>query len=273
MARLPDKSSRLKLISVLIFSSLILLLDFRLNLFKPIQDSYNSSSIFVKILSRELIIDPISDTFNTIFNSKNLKRENQHLKEELNYQLTRNYLISNKEFLKRNIFFNENNSKSLNLDLLPAKIIRFDADQYHCCDKHRMFLTTELGYKVNSSKVVVNSQGIIGQTIELDKNYFEVILLSDKSHNIPIQNNNEYFCEARGLGIPKKIFCDVDLTIWDNKFFEKQIFYTSGLGGVFPKGVKIGFIDEIQQITPESMRLVIELNANPLSTRFFGVIQ
>lgn len=273
MARLPDQSSRLKLISVFIFCSLILFLDFRFNSFKPTRDFYNSSSIFIKIISRELIIDPILDTFNSIFNSKNLNRENKELKDELNYQLIKNYLTSNEEFLNKNIFHSKNSSKSLELDVLPAKIARFDVDQYHCCDRHRMFLATEKGYEVNSSKVIVNSQGIIGQTIELNKNLFEVILLSDKAHNIPIQNDYEYFCEAKGLGIPKKIFCDVDLTLWDNNFLEKQIFYTSGLGGVFPKGVEIGFLDEIRQISPKKLRLVIELNANPLSSTSFGVVQ
>ena len=273
MARLPDKSSRLKLISVFIFCSLLLLLDFRFNTFKPIQDFYNSSSIFVKIFSRESIINPISDTFNIIFKAKNLNRENEYLKDELNYQLIKNYLISNEEFLKKNIFLSENSSISFEIGVLPAKIVRFDLDQYHCCDKHRMFLATEIGSDVNSSKVVVNSQGIIGQTIELNKNLFEVILLSDKTHNVPIQNDYEYFCEAKGLGIPKKVFCDVDLTLWENNFLEKQIFYTSGMGGVFPKGVEIGFVDEIRQISPEKLRLVIKLNANPLSSTSFGVIE
>ena len=65
-----------------------------------------------------------------------------------------------------------------------------------------MFLLPEVSTLVESFKVVINSEGIIGQSIRINRNLFEVILLSDKSHKIPIQNENEFYCEASGLGIP-----------------------------------------------------------------------
>ena len=98
-------------------------------------------------------------------------------------------------------------------------------------------------------------------------------MLSDKSHKIPIQNENEFYCEASGLGIPKKIFCDVDLTLEETSFELDQQIFSSGLGGIFPKGIEIGSIYEIQDISPKEVRLIIELNANPLSSNYFGVLQ
>ena len=126
---------------------------------------------------------------------------------------------------------------------------------------------------VESFKVVINSEGIIGQSIRISRNLFEVILLSDKSHKIPIQNENEFYCEASGLGIPRKIFCDVDLTLEEKSFELDQQIFSSGLGGIFPKGIEIGSIYEIQDISPKEVRLIIELNANPLSSNYFGVLQ
>ena len=126
---------------------------------------------------------------------------------------------------------------------------------------------------VDSFKVVINSEGIIGQSIKINRNLFEVILLSDKSHKIPIQNENEFYCEASGLGIPRKIFCDVDLTLEEKSFELDQQIFSSGLGGIFPKGIEIGSIYEIQDISPKEVRLIIELNANPLSSNYFGVLQ
>ena len=95
-------------------------------------------------------------------------------------------------------------------------------------------------------KSLINPEGIVGQTIKVNRSLFEVILLSDKSHKIPIQNENKFYCEASGLGIPKKIFCDVDLTLGDKDFELKQKIYSSGLGGIFPKGIEIGSIYEIK---------------------------
>jgi cell shape-determining protein MreC len=136
-----------------------------------------------------------------------------------------------------------------------------------------MFLLPEVSTLVDSFKVVINSEGIIGQSIRINRNLFEVILLSDKSHKIPIQNENEFYCEANGLGIPRKIFCDVDLTLEEKSFELDQQIFSSGLGGVFPKGIEIGSIYEIQDISPKEVRLIIELNANPLSSNYFGVLQ
>ena len=136
-----------------------------------------------------------------------------------------------------------------------------------------MFLLPEVSTLVDSFKVVINSEGIIGQSIRINRNLFEVILLSDKSHKIPIQNENEFYCEASGLGIPKKIFWDVDLTLEETSFELDQQIFSSGLGGIFPKGIEIGSIYEIQDISPKEVRLIIELNANPLSSNYFGVLQ
>ena len=101
----------------------------------------------------------------------------------------------------------------------------------------------------------------------------EVILLSDKSHRLPIQNQSGFFCEANGAGVPKKIFCDVDLTLDEKEFFLKQKFFSSGLGGIFPKGVEIGSIYEILELSQKEIRLTIELKADPLSSNFFGIIK
>ena len=74
------------------------------------------------------------------------------------------------------------------------------------------------------------------------------------------------------LGIPKKIFCDVDLTLGDKDFELKQKIYSSGLGGIFPKGIEIGSIYEIQDLTPKEVRIIIDLNADPLTSNYFGVL-
>ena len=58
MARLPDKSSRFVLIATFIICSSILFIDFRFGAFKPVQNFYNSSSIFIRLLSKEYIARP-----------------------------------------------------------------------------------------------------------------------------------------------------------------------------------------------------------------------
>ncbi len=273
MARLPDRSSRFMLIATFIICFLVLFVDFRFDAFKPVQNFYNSSSIFIRVFSNEYVVRPLYSSLSGLRDKRRVEEENQNLKEELNKQLIENYIISNKEILNRNIFFDVINLEKLDLKLLPAKVVSFDVNQYRCCDKHRIFLLTEISSEIDAFEVVINPEGIIGQTLKSNRGLFEVILLSDKSHKIPIQNENEFYCEASGLGVPKKIFCDVDLTLGDRDFALKQKIYSSGLGGIFPKGIEIGSIYEIQDITPKEVRIIIDLNADPLTSNYFGVLQ
>ena len=128
MARLPDRSSRFLLISTFIICLLILFIDFRFNTFKPLQNFYNSSSIFIQIFSKDFIASPIYRSISSIWDTKRTKDEIQVLKEELDMQLIENYVISNQEILNRNFFFDISNLEKTNLDLIPAKVESFDVN-------------------------------------------------------------------------------------------------------------------------------------------------
>ena len=87
MARLPDRSSRFMLIATFIICSSILFVDFRFDTFKPIQNFYNSSSIFIRVFSSEYIVRPLYRSLSSMRDTRRAKEENQNLKEELNKQL------------------------------------------------------------------------------------------------------------------------------------------------------------------------------------------
>ena len=99
-------------------------------------------------------------------------------------------ILSNKNILNQNTISEKFDSENSSFIVIPSKVVDFDANQYFCCDKHRMILSSDNNIEVGSFKVVINKEGIIGQTLKLNNNFFEVILLSDKNHNIPIENNN-----------------------------------------------------------------------------------
>ena len=56
------------------------------------------------------------------------------------------------------------------------------------------------------------------------------------------------------------------------KMFTGKIFYTSGLGGIYPSGVKIGTLDKINKGDVNNIELEIRLTANPISDDLLGVI-
>ena len=130
MARLPDRSSRFILISTVFVCSIILFIDFRFGAFKPVQNFFNSSSIFIQVFSREIFFSPVYNSVSSIWSTKKAKEESENLKQELNNHLIQNYIISNKEILDRNIFFDFTYLEEIESKLIPAKVARFDVNQY-----------------------------------------------------------------------------------------------------------------------------------------------
>ena len=122
MARLPDRSSRFMLIATFIICSSTLFVDFRFDTFKPVQNFYNSSSIFIRVFSSEYIVRPLYRSLSSMRDTRRAKEENKNLKEELNKQLIENYIISNKEILNRNIFFDVTNLEKLDLKLILQRL-------------------------------------------------------------------------------------------------------------------------------------------------------
>ena len=48
--------------------------------------------------------------------------------------------------------------------------------------------------------------------------------------------------------------------------------YTSGLGGIFIKDTKIGFISDISMDSAGELEVIITLLGNPLKENFYGII-
>ncbi len=145
---------------------------------------------------------------------------------------------------------------------------------YKCCDKHRMFIEI----KQNSDNlyvesIVFNTEGLVGQIIDENK-FYEVLLLTDISHSLPIKlNSSEFFCNAKGSGRSEYIICSYNPLVWTEEIKKNQIFYTSGLGGIYPKDIEVGYVSSIENIDSTQTKIKIKLLANPLNGNMFGVLK
>lgn len=272
MARLPTDSPKLIILSIILVSSLFLVLDFSFGTFKPIKIIYKSSIIGFQTISNEFIRKPVSNFLNSSLNSSKLLEENISLKKNLKELEIENYLLTDKNILNQN-FFSKDSSifKDINNQYVPAIIKNFDIARYQCCDSHRVFMQTEGNYKIKNNQVVINKFGVVGQTIAISNNFFEVILLSDTKHKIPIKKEN-FFCEGIGSGKPNEIYCFLDNTLWNISLQINDMFVTSGFGGVFPPNVPIGLIKKIDEVNKDTKRITITLLARPSETNFFAVL-
>ena len=272
----PTPGQKLSFIFFIILGSLILYIDITSNNFQSIKNGFKSFKISSFYIAKEISIEPLKSIVNLSKSKSQLVEENKDLREALELSYLNNYLIS-----KENIFFkdkeiikkahNENNYK-FEYDIAYLKSI--DPNMYKCCDQHRMFIEI----KQNSDNlylesIVFNTEGLVGQIIGESK-FYEVLLLTDISHSLPIKlNSSEFFCNAKGSGRSEYIICTYNPLVWTKAIKENQIFYTSGLGGIYPRDIEVGYVSSIKVVDSTQINIEIKLLANPLNGNIFGVLR
>ena len=279
MARIaPTPGQKLSYFIFLCISVLILYLDITSNSLQSIKNSFKSLKISTFYITNELTIEPVRYVINLSKSKNDLIDENKDLKDALNISYLNNYLISreNNFFKDEEIIKNAFEKNNYNFSYDIALLRSLDPNIYKCCDKHRMYIEI-LNNSQNSHKdnVVFNSSGILGLIVDQNKNkYHEVLLLTDVSHSLPIKSDsNEFFCNAKGSGRLDIIVCSYNPLLWKEEISIKKEFYTSGLGGIYPKNIKVGFLKEIVIEEPTIVRLEIKLTTNPLEDNLLGVIK
>lgn len=271
----PNPGQKITYLLLVILGSIVFYFDFNTNFFDKIKNSYTSLKISTKFVLKENAIDPFKNIFNSAKSKQKLIEENNNLREALDISYLNNFLIS-----KENIFYKDKNIIRYPIETIEdksnysvASIKYINHNVFNCCDRHRMNIEI-ISNNLTSYKesIVFNNSGIIGQIVS-DEKYPEVILLTDINHSIPIKSKTEnFFCNASGSGRANLIICSYNPLVWDEEMELEKEFFTSGLGGIFPKDLLVGTIVNIIDIEPTRRDIEIKLIADPLESDLFGVI-
>ena len=94
---------------------------------------------------------------------------------------------------------------------------------------------------------VVNEQGVVGRILAVAYNSAQVLLLTDKDGAVSamIQDNRIAGVIESFDGKSNKlqmIYLPMEVTI-----IKDQVVITSGLGGIYPKGLRIGYVDSVER--------------------------
>ena len=270
----PTRGSKTISFLLISFSALLLYLDTTYKSFEGIKNTYKSFEISTSYVLKKLAIDPILYIYEISSYKAYLIKENKELRLALDESHLANFIISkdsnffaNDELIEAFIIKN-----GLDDIFYLAKIKFFDTQLYFCCSQHRVFI--EIFNKPSIEFIgspVINSSGILGQIIH-NNNFLEVLLLTDESHVIPVESEN-YFCNAEGNGTTGKIYCTYSTLLWPEEIKQGQKFFSSGMGGVYPRGLLIGAVGEIKKIDESIIRFEIDLIADPLQENILGVLE
>ena len=275
MARVaPTTGSKILYLLCLIIGSLLLYVDINYKSFEGVKNNYKSALITTSYLAKTLTIDPFVYIYELSKMKSTLIDENKQLKRQLDESYLSNFIIS-----RETKFFSDSSSIQKLLDFYNldkvfhlSEIKYFDTEKYFCCDQHRLFIKSVTSSKKNfTGSPVFNSSGIVGQVI-YDIGIKEVMLLSDSTHSLPVFSD-DYFCNASGTGSPGLISCSYSSLIWPKLILEGQKFFSSGMGGIYPRNVYVGAAKNIKKIDDVNIKFDIVLATDPLKENNLAIIE
>ena len=269
----PTSGSKVLYFLLIIISGFLIYIDLKHKSFEGIKNFYQSFIISSSYIFKSATVEPIKLLYQISKDKSDLINENKKLKLELDNSHISNFIIS-----RDSKFFADDDSINRFLDINNinevfhlAKLEYFDTELYMCCSKHRAFIKT---YKNNKNLIgspVINDMGIIGHIIYGDS-LSEVLLLTDIDHVMPIMSGN-HFCNAKGSGKPGKITCSYNNKVWQEKVTIGQEFYSSGMGGIYPKGILIGNVSDIREVEENFIEFDINLVSSPIVKNVVGVLE
>ena len=275
MARVaPNSGSKAIYLLCILAGAILLYLDIAYKSFDSIKNTYISTTISSTYLLKKITVDPFIYLYDLSSSKSHLVNENKNLQAALDKSYLENFIVSrgDKFFMDDEAITALMSKYEIDEVFHASKIKFFDTTKYFCCDTHIMYIEVISSSGIDfTGSAVINSEGIIGQVIS-DNGVKEVLLLTDTSHYIPLETEG-YFCNAKGSGKPGIISCRYSSLIWTNPVSNGQKLYSSGLGGIYPRGILIGHVQEITNIDETDIKIDISLITDPIKNSMLGIIE
>ncbi len=104
------------------------------------------------------------------------------------------------------------------------------------------------GDGIKENMAVVSMEGLVGKTVAVSKNTADVLLLSDPSCRVSsrlLRTGSFGIVSGRGPSWEGEVFCRMEFIHKDVEVEPGDEVVTSGLGGVFPPAISIGYVDRV----------------------------
>lgn len=237
---LRNRIKKFWILIILIFAGLILIST------STVRKSWNPiTRLLVEIVApfQKITRNTVSiteDLWLKYFGLINTSEENTRLKKEIDLLTMENFryreLLATHQRLQQLLQFKDTTEQNV----LAAQVIGRDPTGYFrsiIIDKGE-----NSGIKVNMP--VVNSNGAVGQVVSLSYNYAKVLLVIDQNSSV-----DSIIQRSRDSGIIKGLsskVCLMENVVKTSDIHVGDVVVTSGLGGVFPKGIPVGEVIEVE---------------------------
>lgn len=111
---------------------------------------------------------------------------------------------------------------------------------------HKITLNKGSLHQIQAGQIVIDNQGIVGQITQVYPLASEVTLITDKDHSVPIQIvRNNIRTVISGTGRNNEI--ELRYLSVNTDIREGDLLATSGIGGVYPRGLPVAIVTEIKR--------------------------
>ncbi|MFH0953026.1 MAG: rod shape-determining protein MreC [Verrucomicrobiota bacterium] len=131
-----------------------------------------------------------------------------------------------------------------NYRLIPCEVIARDITGW--------WRTVRLGKgssdDVTLNTAVVTTDGLVGRTADVSLHTCDVLLISDPGCKVSAQiarTGSFGIVSGRGASAAGQVACQMDFINKNTPILAGDEVVTSGLGGVFPKGLLVGYVDKV----------------------------
>ena len=185
------------------------------------------------------VIDGVGGLWRGYFYLVGLEKENQALKRELQELKLQMNRYREAELANERLRALLNFKKSIPTPLLPAQIVAFDPSGW--------FQTILIDKGRNDGVVldmaVVSAEGLVGRVIGVGKHHAKVLLILDGNSAV-----DAYIQSSRARGVLVGLGRELCLLKYVQRNEDVQVgdkVISSGMGGVFPKGLLVGTVQGV----------------------------
>lgn len=170
----------------------------------------------------------------TGYKNDQLTAENRQLKSEL--MQVQEIRLANERLRKLLDFKAE-----IDLSTLPAQVISEDASSWF----RTVVIDKGSDDGVREGMPVVVAEGVVGRTISVAAQQSRVLLITDASSAVASlvqKNRTRGICRGQGDSLT------LDFALRLEDIAEGDLIVTSGTGGIFPKGLTVGYVEDVSPV-------------------------
>ena len=191
------------------------------------------------------VTEPVKNFVSYLYEMKNFKEENERLKSELE---TLKKESRNQEEYKRE---NTRLKKLLqltdeleNCETVPAKVVAYEPGNWF----YTVVINKGSKQGIKVSDVVITGSGLIGKVTETGLNWSRVstVLDSGNAVGIKLTRTGDVGIAEGDAELLKKRRFKLDYISKDPSVISGDLLETSGLGGIYPPGLSVGTVEEIE---------------------------